>query len=182
MVMASGKIGMMWLCCVRIFLTACNQMLGSIKNQVHTYHCFIVCCLFAYLFTRYNSGVGHLQFLVEVSQVPFILCTHGGGLDPSPKAFEAILVGTIPIVQHSTLDDAYRHLPVVFVDSTVGLLQNNNTLELLGKWLIELSPYYEEGSELRLKVINRLTSAYWNEQFLKKIKEFESQNTTRARL
>lgn len=112
--------------------------------------------------------------------MPFILCTHGGGLDPSPKAFEAILVGTIPIVQHSTLDDAYRHLPVVFVDSTVGLLQNNNTLELLGKWLIELSPYYEEGSELRLKVINRLTSAYWNEQFLKKIKEFESQNTTKT--
>ena len=94
-------------------------------------------------------GVAHSQFLLELSQVPFILCTHGGGLDPSPKAFEAMIVGTIPIIQHSTLDDAYRHFPVVFVDSTVDLLRQNNTLELLSKWRDELGPYYEEGSELR---------------------------------
>ena len=138
--------------------------------------------LLVFLLTHTISGVGHLQFLTEVSQVTFILCTHGGGIDPSPKAFEAIIVGTIPIIQHSTLDDAYRHLPVVFVDSTAGLLQSNNTLELLDKWRTELSPYYEEGSELRSKVINRLTLAYWNEQFMKKIKEFESRNTTKTRL
>ena len=33
-------------------------------------------------------------------------------LDPSPKAWEAIIAGTIPIIEHSTLDDAYSQLPV----------------------------------------------------------------------
>ena len=32
--------------------------------------------------------------------------------DPSPKAWEALLVGTIPVIEHSTLDDAYSQLPV----------------------------------------------------------------------
>ncbi len=28
-------------------------------------------------------------------------CTHGGGVDPSPKAWDAIRVGTIPIIEVS---------------------------------------------------------------------------------
>ena len=33
-------------------------------------------------------------------------------IDPSPKAWEALLVGTIPVLEHSALDDAYSQLPV----------------------------------------------------------------------
>lgn len=33
-------------------------------------------------------------------------------LDPSPKAWETILAGSIPVLEHSALDDAYGELPV----------------------------------------------------------------------
>ena len=56
---------------------------------------------------------------------PFIACVHGAGIDPSPKAWEALLVGTIPIIQHSTLDNAYERLPVMFVNEWSELFQND---------------------------------------------------------
>jgi hypothetical protein len=30
---------------------------------------------------------------MHLEQVPFILCVHGGGVDPSPKAWEAVIAG-----------------------------------------------------------------------------------------
>ena len=36
----------------------------------------------------------------------FVLCVSGGGIDPAPKAFEALAAGSIPIIQHSSLDSA----------------------------------------------------------------------------
>ena len=46
----------------------------------------------------------------------FTFCAHGGGFDPSPKAFEALLAGSIPIIKKSATSAAYEELPVVFVD------------------------------------------------------------------
>lgn len=45
----------------------------------------------------------------------FLICVEGGGLDPSPKAFEALIYGCIPIIRNSHVADAYRHLPVLIV-------------------------------------------------------------------
>jgi len=45
----------------------------------------------------------------------FVLCPEGGGLDPSPKAWEAMLRGCIPIVRRTPTTDAYSLLPVIFV-------------------------------------------------------------------
>ena len=42
--------------------------------------------------------VSRREYLALVASVPFVACVHGGGLDPSPKAWEALLVGTIPII------------------------------------------------------------------------------------
>ena len=50
-----------------------------------------------------NSTVGqngHFKFVWSVQNSQFVLCTHGGGLDPSPKAWESILIGSIPIIEH----------------------------------------------------------------------------------
>ncbi len=60
------------------------------------------------------------------SRYPFIACVHGSGIEPSPKAWEAVLLGCIPIVQHSTLDDAYSQLPVVFVTEWKELFESDN--------------------------------------------------------
>lgn len=42
-----------------------------------------------------NNGLGlyHSEFIKHLEEVPFILCVHGGGVDPSPKAWEAIIAG-----------------------------------------------------------------------------------------
>lgn len=40
------------------------------------------------------------EFWRLLRSASFLLCVHGGGLDPSPKAWEALLMGTIPIIQH----------------------------------------------------------------------------------
>lgn len=96
-------------------------------------------------------------FFENLREYPFVKCVHGGGLDPSPKAFEAVLSGTFPIIQHYAGDDAYRELPVVFVDDWE---VETVTTERLVAWRNKLSPYYEQ-PELRADVLHRLTSAYW---------------------
>ena len=96
-------------------------------------------------------------FFERIREFPFIKCVHGGGLDPSPKAFEALLSGTIPIIQHYAGDDAYRELPVVFVDDWE---IETITAERLATWRDKLTPYFEQ-RELRADVLHRLTSAYW---------------------
>lgn len=45
--------------------------------------------------------ISHARFVWSVQNSQFVLCTHGGGLDPSPKAWETLFIGSIPIIQHS---------------------------------------------------------------------------------
>ena len=101
-------------------------------------------------------GISHDKYVTLLQSVPFVACAHGGGIDPSPKAWEAIMAGTIPIVQHSPLDDAYAQLPVAFVNSWEELLQPESEEKLasvLTRWITELQPYYEVGSVLRTETL-----------------------------
>lgn len=54
------------------------------------------------------------SYLMEMSRFRFILSPFGNGLD-CHRTWEALLVGTIPIVQTSTLDQLYDDLPVIIV-------------------------------------------------------------------
>eukprot|EP01036_Dinobryon_divergens_P026941 gene26940-35640_t len=110
-----------------------------------------------------NSSLSHREFIVTISQYPFLLCVHGGGIDPSPKAWEAMLVGTIPVLEHSALDDAYSQLPVAFVDNIADFLRWNTSAikSTLTQWLLQLGKYYEVGSELRNDTLHKLSTAYW---------------------
>lgn len=64
------------------------------------------------------QSLPHKQFLKAIGSRAFTLCLHGGGIDPCPKAWEAILCGTIPIVQrHPSLFEAYAGLPLLVVDA-----------------------------------------------------------------
>ena len=56
-------------------------------------------------------------FTTAVRQHAFVLCVEGGGLDPSPKAWTAIMNGSIPVMRRTSTSCAYEHLPVAFVDS-----------------------------------------------------------------
>ena len=46
------------------------------------------------------------QFLSFLMNTSFTACAHGGGVDPAPKAFEALAAGSIPIIASSALDAA----------------------------------------------------------------------------
>ncbi len=54
------------------------------------------------------------DYLIDVAQSKFILSPPGNGLD-CHRTWEALYVGTIPIVQSSTLDPLFEDLPVAIV-------------------------------------------------------------------
>lgn len=65
-----------------------------------------------------REDVSHQQYLDILSTNMFSVCVHGGGLDPNPKLWEALLVGSIPIIhENKPHTDIYVELdlPVVIV-------------------------------------------------------------------
>lgn len=82
--------------------------------------------------------LSHEQFLEELRGHGFAACPHGGGLDPSPRAWEALHVGTIPILKRSSTSDAFLGLPVVFVDAWTDI-----TPALLADWREQHRPAFE---------------------------------------
>lgn len=92
----------------------------------------------------------------------FIICAHGGGIDLCPKIWEALCVGCIPIIKHSTLDDIYDEFPVIYVDSWE---KDTITLEKLKKWINEYSKYFDN-SDIRKTWTNKLFLDYWKHKIL----------------
>ena len=87
----------------------------------------------------------------------FCICVSGGGYDPSPKCWEALINGCIPIIKRSTLDEAYSKLPVIFVDDWT---PESISEGKLNSWLQELRSFYED-QEKRKGVLNILSLDYW---------------------
>jgi GR25 family glycosyltransferase involved in LPS biosynthesis len=108
---------------------------------------------------NYHEGdtLGHVDIYRHMRKSKFCLCIRGGGYDPSPKCWEAIMNGCIPIIEHSPLDEVYSKFPVVFIDSwDAGSL----TKEKMQQWLADLRPFYED-PEKRKVVLDMLTLDYW---------------------
>ncbi len=104
------------------------------------------------------------SFNADVGNAKFLLMVHGGGLDPCPKLYHSILLGTIPIIESNTLDDAYEDLPVVIVPSLKEFLnvnQTEKTQSLLDQWSKKYAPYYEKHSALRNQTLHMLSEEYW---------------------
>jgi hypothetical protein len=97
------------------------------------------------------------DFKTNVLRSSFLVCIHGGGLDPCPKVWEAILLGSIPIICKSTVSDAFKCLPVVIVDE---MDEKTITLENLDKWYDQYIPYYKD-KEKRKEVLYKLSGKYW---------------------
>jgi hypothetical protein len=93
------------------------------------------------------------QFRDKLLTSKFTICVHGGGLDPSPRAWEALLCGSIPIMKHSTLDDAYSRFPIFYIDDWKSECLNK---EDLNKWWD--SNYKNIDRE---KVLKMLSMDYW---------------------
>jgi hypothetical protein len=55
-----------------------------------------------------------LEYLKDISKARFVLSPHGNGLD-CYRTWEALILGSIPIVKTSSLDSLYTDLPVIIV-------------------------------------------------------------------
>ena len=97
------------------------------------------------------------EFEQLIQRHAFVACVEGGGLDPSPKAWQSILNGAIPIIRNSALRRAYELLPVVIVQDWEGTAITKSRLD---RWLSMLMPYFDHPS-LRHQVLERLDIAYW---------------------
>lgn len=114
-------------------------------------------------YVTYYPSLSYPNMLNQMKQSRFVLCVNGGGIDPSPKCWEAILCGAIPIIQHSTLDKAYSQLPVIFINKWS---ENTLTEDKLNQWFEEKRKYYEN-EDLRKQVLKRLSLDYWWNQILR---------------
>lgn len=107
--------------------------------------------------TPLEDDVSETAFIDMIHQHAFVICVAGGGLDPSPKAWLALLHGAIPIIERSALDDAYDHLPVAFVDNWDSTSLSKAQLET---WRKRLAPLFDQPS-LQRTLVRRLGADFW---------------------
>ena len=108
-------------------------------------------------FCRANRTDCGQPFFEALKAHPFVFCVHGGGKDPNPKAWEALLAGSIPIIEHFAGYEIYRGLPVVILDSWTA---DQVDVTKMQHWRTLLRPYFEDPS-LRAEVLRRLTTKFW---------------------
>jgi len=113
-----------------------------------------------------DSEMPRPVFLKELQKAKFSICVHGGGYDPNPRFTESILAGTIPIIQHSPLDQALSRFPVVYIKDQ--WTPDALTPEFLEQEFERLRPYYED-PEKRREVLRMLTLDYWWDQIQAKL-------------
>ncbi len=107
--------------------------------------------------TFVNKPLEEYEFTQLIETHAFVLCVEGGGLDPSPKAWQALLHGSIPIVRQNPTSAAYDVFPVIMLDSWSPSKITSSKVE---KWYQDffISEYlYSRKSQ----IIDKLSIDYW---------------------
>lgn len=55
------------------------------------------------------------DYMREISKYKFIICKRGNGID-THRFSEILLMGSVPVIEHSGLDDLYTQFPCIFED------------------------------------------------------------------
>lgn len=105
----------------------------------------------------YFASVEPSRFFATVGRYPFVMCVGGGGLDPCPKAWTALLAGAIPIIEANETTQAYKDLPVVYVESWQTLRLDR---EVLQGWLDQHAARFDE-LNFEQSVLRKLSMGYW---------------------
>jgi hypothetical protein len=101
------------------------------------------------------------KYLKKMGDYWFTICVHGGGIDPCPKVFDALLIGVIPIIKkNNPLTTLYEDLPIVIVDDWDILTINEKKLN---EWY-EKYKYYFLNKDERKKILYKLSMNYWLER------------------
>ncbi|WP_395340335.1 hypothetical protein PN836_016640 [Ningiella sp. W23] len=107
--------------------------------------------------TNLPDEIPESDFLDLIQVHSFVLCAEGGGLDPSPKAWQCLLYGAIPIIKRNPANESYAVLPVVFIDEWESCAI---TIEKLYRWKSEYLKWFDEPS-YRQELLRRLGIDYW---------------------
>ncbi len=120
--------------------------------------------------TLVEKDCSEREFLDLIEQHAFVLCVEGGGLDPSPKAWQALFHGAIPIVKSSAIDAAYDLLPVARVPEWSPETISQQQLEL---WASTLRWNFdsEVGRQMLLK---KLSLDFWWDLIEAPLREVDS--------
>ncbi|HSX26202.1 MAG TPA: glycosyltransferase family 2 protein [Chlamydiales bacterium] len=97
----------------------------------------------------------YAQFLCDLAQSKFVLSPHGGGLD-CHRTWEAMYMGSFPLVKTSTLDPLYEGLPVLIVND----------------WT-EITPEFLEGKYVEMKGKSYRLEKLYFDYWLKKIRDVQ---------
>ena len=102
------------------------------------------------------------DFFSAAMRHSFVICVEGGGLDPSPKAWQTLLHGRIPIMRRSPATHAYRDLPVLFVDDWTESALSAPALSYARTSMLH---HFTDPARWQ-DVLQRLTMSYWRERIL----------------
>lgn len=95
----------------------------------------------------WNNHKPFAEYIAELSTYKFCVAPPGRGID-THRCWEALMVGTIPLVESSTLNDLYINLPVIIVSS----------------WTHITPEYLQAKHEEMVKTnynFNKIYSCYW---------------------
>lgn len=112
------------------------------------------------LFDWFSPGIDRAEYVEKMAAYQFVLCPHGGGLDPNPRCWEALLAGSIPIVKRNLVSEALADLPVAVVDDWEEVEEEN-----LREWQVTFQPILEDRSTLEFRMSNR----YYFEKILARL-------------
>ena len=107
--------------------------------------------------THLDEDVSEKTYMDLVESHAFVICAEGGGLDPSPKAWQVILHGAIPIMRRTPTTAAYASLPVAYVTDWV---PEALTQKRLQDWHASFSPAHDI-PEQRKAIVRKLGIDFW---------------------
>lgn len=107
-----------------------------------------------------ESPISEPEYLSHVEGCSFVMCVEGGGMDPSPKAWQAIQHGAIPIIRGTSVAQAYEHLPCMVIDDW---RSDALTIEKLSAVKADLTEMFDDPA-LRAEVLHRLSLSFWWER------------------
>ena len=98
------------------------------------------------------------------------MCPQGNGVD-THRIWEALALGTIPIVRTSSLDPLFVDLPVLVVGDWTEL-NTDDAHEKLVQWQAALGPYFTSNSARGRAMRQRLTVEHWQSLLLRTQQSF----------
>lgn len=101
-----------------------------------------------------EEEVSECKFNELLSSHAFVVCASGGGLDPCPKAWQALMHGAIPIVKTSLLDVIFSEYPVLIIDDW---FHADLSIQYLARQRENISKRFNSREDL----IHRLSLDYW---------------------